>query len=94
MTEIIGYIESPTEIIGTVLSIGKTGERGLSAYEIWLAEGNTGTVLNFLDSLSAVSSYNLLNDKPKIEGIELVENKTFKDLGITIVSEDEIDNIF
>ena len=35
---------------------GADGQDGLSAYEIWLAQGNTGTEQDFLDSLQANSN--------------------------------------
>jgi len=35
----------------TVVFKGDKGEAGLSAYEVWLAEGNTGSEQDFLDSL-------------------------------------------
>lgn len=33
---------------------GQPGEDGLSAYEVWLANGNTGSVDDYLDSLRGV----------------------------------------
>lgn len=39
------------------------------------------------------NNYNELNNKPKIEGVELVGNKTFPDLGLNTITEQEIDNL-
>lgn len=39
------------QISVNTLGRGPKGERGLSAYEIWLSEGNIGTVEDFLNSL-------------------------------------------
>lgn len=33
------------------VNVAELGLRGLSAYEVWLANGNTGTVNDYLDSL-------------------------------------------
>jgi hypothetical protein len=35
------------------------GDKGESAYEVWLSLGNTGTEQDFLDSLSGVTVHNL-----------------------------------
>ncbi|RFC53242.1 hypothetical protein [Brumimicrobium aurantiacum] len=35
---------------------GEPGQNGLSAYEVWLAQGNTGTEQEFLDSLKGADS--------------------------------------
>lgn len=46
-----------TPVISTIkrsvinVAIEKTGASGLSAYQVWLAAGNSGTVQDFLDSL-------------------------------------------
>ena len=37
-------------VISLVGFVGCTGESGKSAYEIWLKQGNTGTVQDYLDS--------------------------------------------
>jgi hypothetical protein len=41
-------------INGTNGTDGIDGENGASAYQLWIAEGNTGTVQEFLDSLKGV----------------------------------------
>ena len=38
------------------LTINRQGPPGLSAYQVWLAEGNVGTEQDFLDSLKAEAS--------------------------------------
>ena len=46
-------IEAPIELgaYQSGLAIGPKGDDGLSAYEVWLAQGNVGTEQDFLDSL-------------------------------------------
>lgn len=39
------------------------------------------------------NDYNELNNKPKIEGVRLVGNKTFPELGLSAITEQEIDNL-
>lgn len=34
---------------------GEKGDKGLSAYEVWLNAGNTGTEADFIDSLKSTS---------------------------------------
>ena len=47
----------------------------------------TGSVdiVGNLSGAPAVSNYEKLNKKPKINGVELVGNKTFEELGLDIV---------
>jgi hypothetical protein len=44
--KIVGSIIAPVPIIGKVTAAGK------SAYEIWLDQGNVGTIQDFLGSLT------------------------------------------
>lgn len=37
---------------GVTIPTGPTGDNGLSAYEVWVALGNTGTEQDFIDSLT------------------------------------------
>lgn len=39
------------------------------------------------------TNYNLLENRPSIQSIELIGNKTFEELGITPISQEEIVNI-
>lgn len=76
--------------------IAPAGATGLSAYEIWLKHGNQGTEQEFLESLQAVpgtTNYNLLENRPSIQSIELIGNRTFEELGIIPISQEEIVNI-
>lgn len=41
-----------------------------------------------------VGDYNKLVNKPRIEGIELKDNKTLEDLGLSEISNLEIDELF
>ena len=52
-----------------------------------------GTILT-QESIVGTNDYLKLRNKPTIENVELIHDKSFEDLGLTIISEDEIDNIF
>jgi hypothetical protein len=41
---------------GTAVIVGPRNLRGLSAYEVWIEEGNTGTEQDFLDSLATAAT--------------------------------------
>jgi hypothetical protein len=49
-TPTLSGIQGPTGATGPVGPVGPTGATGQSAYELWLAQGNTGTAQNFLTS--------------------------------------------
>lgn len=49
----ISVSEVAEQVSINVSEVGTPGLDGLSAYEIWLQEGNTGTEQDFLDSLEA-----------------------------------------
>ena len=58
MTKLHGEIKSKNELTGSLgvkneinVEIIGTGARGLSAYQIWLENGNKGTIEDFLKSL-------------------------------------------
>ena len=58
MTKLYGEIKSKNELTGNLgvnneinVEIIGTGARGLSAYQIWLENGNKGTIEDFLKSL-------------------------------------------
>ena len=102
MSKITGTISNNKNITGQLnasngVSINLVGGgRGKSAYELWLDEGNQGSVEDFLDSLRADggANYNGLSNKPKIENVELFGNKTFEDLGVETIVDSEITNLF
>jgi hypothetical protein len=48
MTKLYGEIKTSNEISVNIVG---TGARGLSAYEVWLKDGNNGTIEDFLQSL-------------------------------------------
>lgn len=106
MTDLIGIIEDTelkieATIRNTELKIetrlvesGARGLEGKNAYEVWLKEGNEGTIDDFFNSLTVSSmSYNLLLEKPSIEGRELEGDKTFEELGIALITKEEIFNL-
>ena len=92
--ELIGYLDELDALLlqGHLFESGPRGFRGpegKSAYEVWLDQGNEGTIDDFLNRVS----YDLLIDKPKIESVELIGDKTFDDLGLSPIGNQEIANI-
>lgn len=60
MTKLYGVIKTNNELTGSLgvkneisVNIVGTGARGLSAYEIWLKDGNKGSIEDFLEALKA-----------------------------------------
>jgi hypothetical protein len=43
---------------------------------------------------NAVNDYELLDNKPQIEGVTLVGNKTFPELNLDVISNTELEEIF
>lgn len=76
------------------VGIQSSGPAGKSAYDSWLELGNTGTEEEFIKSLEATKDYNLIENKPSIEWVDLIGNKSFQDLGILEIKENEIKNMF
>lgn len=88
-------------IIGShknIKAVISSGARGKSAYEIWLDLGNEGSEQDFIDSISTggqgTTNYEQLRNKPSIETIELEGDKTFEELGLVAITEQEIKNLF
>jgi hypothetical protein len=50
-TPTLSGIQGPTGATGPVGPVGASGASGQSAYDLWLAQGNTGTVQDFLNTL-------------------------------------------
>ena len=61
---------------------GSTGANGLSAYEVWIANGNTGTQQDFLDSLQGTTGPSFFS---KMEGGK-VDIGSEVGLGIKVIS--------
>ena len=101
MTSLIGKISTNTDLVGS-LSEGAelratiaSGARGASAYEIWLRLGNKGTEEDFINSLRASEvNYEALDNKPKIESVELVGDKSFEELGMEKIGIEDIEKLF
>lgn len=54
--------------------------------------GATAGVVNEIE-VNNTSNYNLLQNKPQIESVELLGNKTFNDLGLSNISNMQIEQI-
>lgn len=73
---------------GTSLGVKKENE---TEYEYVNLQGEQGP--RGERGLPGTTDYNNLKDKPCIESIELVGNKSFEELGITSINNDEISNL-
>lgn len=100
MTKLKGILSQEPQLTGCLsgepsISVVMTnGARGLSAYEVWLRQGNVGTENDFLESLKAQEvNYEFLENKPRIENVELTGNKTFEELGFTSIEHTDISNL-
>jgi len=71
-----------TSVPFALFAPGQEGRDGESAYEIWLAEGNVGTVLDFLESLKGEK------DEDGLSAFQI-----WKDLGNEDTEEDFIDSL-
>ena len=81
MTDLIGVVDDAALQIKVQLTEtgpkGDDGERG--------PEGPVGPM--------GTTNYNLLENRPSIQSIELIGNRTFEELGIIPISQEEIVNI-
>lgn len=84
--ELIGIISNEGELKGVIkddsfnviVQITETGPRGPKG-----PPGSPGT-----------TNYNDLTNKPRIESVELIGNKTLDEIGIRTMTENEIDLLF
>lgn len=80
--KIIGVITPSVPIIGEIVSTGA------SAYEVWLAQGNTGTIQDFLNDLDKHYEHNqiLSNEVWEIEhNLDKFPSVTVVDSAETVV---------
>ena len=102
--ELIGIISNEGELKGVIeddnfnvkvqiTESGSRGKEGKSAYETWLDLGNEGAEEDFIAYLRVIN-YEEIDNKPSIESVELIGNKTFEDLGIISITKSDIINIF
>lgn len=52
---LVGQLEVSNEINVEIVSSGPRGPEGKSNYDLWLEDGNKGTLKDFLDSLATTS---------------------------------------
>ena len=94
--KIVGKIENKIKIQGSL----KEGARGYSAYELWIKEGNTGTVQDFLKDIDKFYKHNQstpseewtvihnLNKYPSVTIIDSADTVVYGE--IIYVSENEL----
>lgn len=72
------------------------GPRGYSSYELAVQNGFKGTEQEYLASLKGEpgsTDYKVMVNKPSIEGVTLVNDKSFKDLGAYGLTNIEIERL-
>lgn len=85
MTKLTGIIKSENKLTGSLgvkneisVNIVGIGARGLSAYEIWLKNGNKGTIEDFLESLKGKDGGAYIHpDSHPADMIEETEERQF-----------------
>lgn len=90
--ELIGIISSEGELKGVIednnfnviVQIGESGPRG--------PQGPSGP--QGPPGPPGTTNYNDLTNKPRIESVELIGNKTLDEIGIRTMTENEIDLLF
>ena len=82
-----------SDSIGTATKLFKLNDSGL----YYSSTGYNGTYSTILNSdglvVASSSTYNDLQGKPQINGITLIGNKTFSDLGLSPLTTAEIEAI-
>ena len=82
MNNIIGTIEdSSMQVVVEIKDSGPQGPKG--------EKGDTGE-----QGPPGTTNYNDLTNKPRIESVELIGNKTLDEIGIRTMTENEIDLLF
>lgn len=69
--------------------VGKISDAGLKIETTILGAGPRGP-----RGPMGTTNYNLLENRPSIESIELIGNKTFEELGFTEITEADIERMF
>lgn len=72
------------------------GPRGYSSYELALQNGFKGTEQEYLESLKGEpgsTDYLKMINQPSIEGVKLVNDKSFEDLGAYGLTNTEIEKL-
>jgi hypothetical protein len=75
---------------GIVIPNGPDGENGLSAYEIWLALGNTGTQQDFIDSLTGPAGAAGAQGEPGAPGVCPCETVHYEQFRSHIIGEGSV----
>lgn len=91
-----GSQTSNGDLKGSIMATILKGDPGKSAYESAIEGGYTGTESEFYTVLANVSGendYEKLSNKPSIEDVTLIGNKTFDELGMSEASNLDIEAI-
>ena len=95
INELIGTIETDASLVGEVtdsqleinVSLTEVGPKG--------EKGDPFTYSDFTpEQLASFTNYNNLINKPRIEFVELIGNKTLDEIGISTMTENEIGLLF
>lgn len=85
-SEVVTKIETAPIV---AVNLGSGGQRGYSAYEIWLQQGNVGTVSEYLESLRGAGAASYVHDQIMAETEWLITHWLNKYPSVTIVDSGE-----
>lgn len=86
MEGINSSMENTQNLVGTML--GSQADRGITNIYLNGIEQEVSGKVAYLDA-----TYEMLEDKPKINSVELKNDKSFEDLGANALTNTEIENI-
>ena len=85
---VISGTVSPQEAVSGTVSPQESLDGDISA-----GQSMTGHIY-VPEALRVLADYEILENKPQIESVELVGDKSFEDLGLNGISNSEIENLF
>ena len=82
---LVGQLEVSNEINVEIVSSGPRGPEGKSNYDLWLEDGNEGTLRDFLNSLATTSDAHYEHKQIAASNEWIIEHPLQKFSSITIV---------
>lgn len=96
---IVGEVSSHNEINVDIIASGPAGRDGLDAYEMWLEQGNEGSLEDFFNSLKGVDGFNYIHpDSHSADMIDETEERNFmtlreKEIALTTFIHDQVKSL-
>ncbi len=85
MTKLTGSLGVRNEINVDIIGTGARGKEGKSVYEIWLEDGNEGTLKDFLNSLATTGDAHYEHKQTTASNEWIIEHPLQKFSSVTIV---------